>query len=218
MAAESELKDGSELVDRIARRLHRELDLSCELDDLRAWGHQGLLEARGRFDASRGAKFSTFAFYRVRGAMLDGVRRQGFLPRRAYAKLKAFEATDAVAEPLSELPANPAADGTEARARELDDALAKISAAYIIASVGQDESEPVPLPDEQVARSQLGAVVRDGLALLPDKERTLLEAVYFDGATIEEAGGRLGLSKSWASRLHAKALERMRKQLAVLED
>jgi RNA polymerase sigma factor FliA len=213
MADDSERKDLDQLVDRIARRLHRELELSCELDDLRAWGHQGLLEARARFDPSRGAKLSTFAHYRVRGAMLDGVRRQGFLPRRAYAKLRAFEAADAVAEPLGET-AVPAAEAE--RARELDDALGKISAAFVIAAVGQDESEPSELPDDAVAREQLGAAVRDGLRVLPDKERTLVEAVYFEGATIEEAGHRLGLSKSWASRLHAKALERMRRELSGL--
>src|SRR5690349_3163195 len=87
-----------ELVERVVRKLIRELDLSCEPGDLQAWGHQGLLEAKQRFDPSRNVRFSTFAYYRVRGAVLDGVRSQGFLKRRAYAKLKAFEATDSLAE------------------------------------------------------------------------------------------------------------------------
>ena len=91
-----------ELVERVVRRLIRELDLSCDPADLRAWGHQGVLEAKQRFDSARGVRFSTFAYYRVRGAVLDGVRSQGFIKRRAYAKLKAFEATDSLAEQYGE--------------------------------------------------------------------------------------------------------------------
>jgi RNA polymerase sigma factor for flagellar operon FliA len=215
MAAGSALQEHTELIDRIARRLHRELDLRCDLDDLRAWGHQGLLEAQARFDASRGVKLSTFAYYRARGAMLDGIRKQGFLPRRAYAKLKAFEAADSLGATAAEVSVAP--DGTAARAQAIDDALGKISAAFVIAAVGQATENLEALPDEAFEREETQASVRAGVRALPDKERVLLEAVYFEGLTIEDAGGRLGLSKSWASRLHAKALERMRDLLAGLD-
>src|SRR3954470_24445964 len=96
MHDDAEFEANQELVERIVRRLVRELDLSCDPDDLRAWGHQGVLEAKARFDPGRGVRFSTFAYYRVRGAVLDGVRKQGWLRRRAYAKLKALEAADAL--------------------------------------------------------------------------------------------------------------------------
>lgn len=204
-----------ELVERIVRKLVRELDLSCEPGDLRAWGHQGVLEAKQRFDAARGVKFSTFAYYRVRGAILDGVRTQGFIKRRAYAKLKAYEAADALSEEYAE--SNPQAKSmsTDARAADIEDVLGKISAAYVIAALGQSEDQPSDTPEALIEAAQNRTVVQDGLATLPDKERHLLEAVYFDGVTIEEAGAQLGLSKSWASRLHAKALSRMRKRLVV---
>lgn len=203
------------LVEQAVTRLVRELDLSCELGDLRAWGHQGLLQAKQRFDASRGVKFSTFAYYRVRGAILDGVRAQGFIKRGAYAKVKAYEAAQDIAEEYGE--ANPSAKtmSTEARAADIEDVLGKISAAYVIAALGQSEDEPHPTPETLVANAESRVVVQDGLATLPDKERHMLEAVYFQGVTIEEAGAQLGLSKSWASRLHAKALAKMRKRLVV---
>src|ERR1700712_5374852 len=113
MQADAEYQAHHELVERVVRRVSRELDLSCDPEDLKAWGHQGVLEAKARFDADRGVRFSTFAYYRVRGAVLDGVRKQGWLKRRAYAKLKAFEATDALGEPLLEVSAQVGGQGVE---------------------------------------------------------------------------------------------------------
>ena len=203
-----------ELVERVVRRLIRELDLSCEAGDLLAWGHQGLLEAKQRFDASRGVRFSTFAYYRVRGAVLDGVRAQGFIKRRAYAKLKAYEAADSLAEDSAEATAAGGAPALAERAREIEDMLGKISAAYVLSALGQSDEREQNTPESLIADAQDRGAVHDGLAALPDKERLLLEAVYFGGATIEEAGAKLGLSKSWASRVHAKALSRMRRKLS----
>lgn len=203
-----------ELVDRVVRRLVRELDLSCETGDLVAWGHQGLLEAKQRFDPARGVRFSTFAYYRVRGAILDGVRSQGFLKRRAYAKLKAFEAVDALAEHSAEsTPLEGAA--LHERANELEEVLGRISAAYVLSALGQgDEREP-ETPETLIESAEQKSAVQEGLASLPAKEQQLLNAVYYEGVTIEVAGERLGLSKSWASRIHAKALSRMKKNLQL---
>jgi RNA polymerase sigma factor for flagellar operon FliA len=204
-----------ELVDRVVRRLVRELDLSCELGDLTAWGHQGLLEAKQRFDPARGVRFSTFAYYRVRGAVLDGVRSQGFLKRRAYAKLKAFEAVDALAEQAAESGAEHERASLDQRANEIEEILGRISAAYVLSALGQGEERQVDTPETQIVDAQSREAVQQGLAGLPEKEHKLLRAVYYEGATIEEAGERIGLSKSWASRLHAKALSRMKRNLSL---
>jgi RNA polymerase sigma factor for flagellar operon FliA len=210
------MESQSELVERVLRSVVRELSLSVDLGDLRGWGHAGLLEAKQRFDASRGVRFSTFAYYRVRGAMLDGVRRQGWLRRSAYAKLRAFEAADSVSAEHAEAHANAPAPSVAARAEAIDDILGKISAAYVIATVGQDEQETQETPETLLASEETRTVVKQSLAVLPERERVLIEGVYFDGLTIEEAGARLGLSKSWASRMHAKALERMKKRVGSL--
>jgi RNA polymerase sigma factor for flagellar operon FliA len=213
MASEIDVSAHLELVERVVRRLVAELDLSCDQDDLRSWGNQGLVEAGKRFDAARGVRFSTFAYYRVRGAVIDGVRQQGFLKRRAYAKLKAFEAADSLAEPLGEANAQGPQASLAQRASDVDDALAKVTAAYVLAAVGQDRQEDEHTPASLFESAEDVRSVRAGLDVLPDNERQLVQAVYFEGATIEQAGARLGLSKSWASRLHAKALERMRNAL-----
>jgi RNA polymerase sigma factor for flagellar operon FliA len=215
MRLDAEAQAHLELVEKVVRRLSRELDLSCDPDDLRAWGQQGLLEAKQRFDASRGVRFSTFAYYRVRGAVIDGIRKQGWLRRRAYAKLKAFEAGDRVCEPLAETEAQAPSASAEQRAAQIGDMLGKISAAYLLSALGQGDDDAPETPEEQVDLAMTRKQVQRDLAELPERERILLEAVYFEGATIEEAGARLGLSKSWASRMHAKALERMRKSLTI---
>jgi RNA polymerase sigma factor for flagellar operon FliA len=215
MRVDAEVQAHQELVDKVVRRLSRELDLSCDPDDLRAWGQQGLLEARQRFDATRGVRFSTFAYYRVRGAVIDGVRKQGWLRRRAYAKLKAFEATDLVCEPVAEVEGQQPSLSAEQRAAQIGDILGKISAAYLLSALGQGDDATPETPEDHVDQAMTRKVVQRDLADLPERERALLQAVYFEGVTIEEAGARMGLSKSWASRIHAKALERMRKSLAV---
>jgi RNA polymerase sigma factor FliA len=215
MRVDAEAQAHQELVEKVVRRLSRELDLSCDPEDLRAWGQQGLLEAQQRFDAGRGVRFTTFAYYRVRGAVIDGVRKQGWLRRRAYAKLKAYEAADRVSEPVAETEAQVASTTPAARAAQIGDILGKISAAYLLSALGQGDDDQPESPEDQVDTAMTRKQVQRDLAELPERERVLLEAVYFEGLTIEEAGARLGLSKSWASRLHAKALERMRKSLTV---
>jgi RNA polymerase sigma factor FliA len=204
-----------ELVERALRRVVRELDLSVDPGDLRGWGHEGLLQAKQRFDPARGVRFSTFAYYRVRGAMLDGVRRQGWIRRSAYAKLKALEASDALCEGEGEVGAASPSPSVTERARAIDDVLAKISAAYLIAAVGQAETSD-DTPETQLEREQQRGVVQRSLDVLPERERSLVEDVYFAGFTIEDAGKKLGLSKSWASRMHAKALERLKKRIGPL--
>ena len=66
------------MVETLACRLRRELALQGGLDDLMAFGYGGLLEAHARFDATRGVRFQTYAYHRVRGAMLDGVRKMAY--------------------------------------------------------------------------------------------------------------------------------------------
>ena len=214
MYRDAEAQAHQELVDKIVRRLQRELDLSCDPDDLRGWGQQGLLEAKARFDPSRGVRFSTFAYYRVRGAVLDGVRKQGWLSRRAHAKLRAYEAADHAGEQLATVEAQSPSESVAARARALDEAIGKISAAYVMSVVGQGLEDAPETPEELLDGAELRATVQSGLAELPERERVLLTAMYYEGVTMEEAGARLGLSKSWTSRLHGKALERLRKSLA----
>lgn len=199
------------LVEGLARKVRSELDLRCELDDLVAYGLTGLLQARKRFDPARGVQFRTFAYYRIRGAILDGVRRMAFMPRAAHRRMRLAEATDAVAEPLGEARGATGVGPSRAAAGEaLDDALGKISAAFTLSALGQDAESPAETPADVLVAAEVGHRVRDAVGRLPDRERALVEGFYFHGRRFDEVAAELGISKSWASRLHTKALSRLR--------
>ncbi len=203
------IREHEGLVTSIAQRLRREMDLSVSMDDLRAWGFQGLLEARGRFDATRGVQFSTFAYYRVRGAMIDGIRKMGYVSRRAHELARLAEAADAVAEQSGEnaggrSPAQLA--DVEATVANIDDILARTTAAFVIEAVGQAERERVPQPEELMLAAEAGARVRRAIDALPEREAKVIRDFYFAGRVLDEIGADLGVSRSWVSRMHTRAL------------
>lgn len=211
------VKEHEGLVRNIAGRVRKELDLHCELDDLVAWGFQGLIEARARFDSSRGVQFGTFAHYRVRGAVIDGVRKMAYLSRRAHIARKVAEAAD----DLLEHEAATRAASPEARAdvqqtvQAIDDVLGKLTAAFVIASVGQDDSASPEPADEQLIRADESVRVREAVAKLPEREAKVVRGLYFEGRLLDDVAKELGVSKSWASRIHTKALALMKGSLSA---
>lgn len=203
------------LVKKIAHRVRAELDLTCELDDLIAFGYHGLLEARQRFDATRGVQFTTFAYYRVRGSILDGVRKMAYLPRRVHQKRRAAEALDwAIESKGEERAANPEATAdAEATLAAVDDVLGKITATFMLAAVGQDESASPESPEEQLIGATEKQRLRNALDVLPERELIVVRGMYFEGRNLDDIGAELGISKSWACRIHTRALGLLREVL-----
>ena len=207
-----------DLVDLNARQVARRLATSsATLDDLRSFGREGLLQAARSFDASRGVPFRRWANLRIRGAIIDGVRQWGHLPRRVYRELRAIAAADRVQENFDEEnSANPATTPEAADAR-LTSHLAGLATAMAMGSAilreDIDVRDDEPSPEDAVAQAELVARVRAVMATLPDAERTLIERHYFADETLDQAAASLGLSKSWGSRLHARAIERIAREL-----
>jgi RNA polymerase sigma factor for flagellar operon FliA len=208
------------LVRGIATRLRGEMELSIELEELVAWGFHGLLEARSRFDKDRGVQFNTFAYYRVRGAMIDGVRKMAYLPRRLHQMRKVAEAADLIGEASAEAQAGatPAQKADhEATLSAIDDTLGKITAAYVIEAMGQAEDDQGASPEEAVATRQHDTrrerALHAVLGKLPEREAAVVKAFYFDGRVLDDIAAELGVSKSWASRIHTRALGILRDQL-----
>src|SRR5204862_5100340 len=102
------------LVQAIARKLRKQITSRVDLEDLVGYGSKGLLEAAARFDPSHGVTFTTFAYYRIRGAMLDGLRTMGWYSRADYARYRAEERANEYLQNLAER--NAAADGAAAPA------------------------------------------------------------------------------------------------------
>ncbi|HEX9295804.1 MAG TPA: sigma-70 family RNA polymerase sigma factor [Polyangiaceae bacterium] len=217
-----------DLVDLIARQLARELGRSAELEDLRAMGHQGLLEAARRFDETRGVSFRRFANYRVRGAMLDGVRKSAPLPRRAHGRIRALEAALLVAESAAEdaapvsVPRTPDARASEQKLTEhLADMATAMAVGLLATPTVGDEGEPSAIdsamsPEEAVVQAELRQLLIAALDDLPEDERTLVRRHYLEGERFDQVAASLGLSKSWGSRLHTRAVARLTKRLRQL--
>lgn len=209
------VKQYAGLVKTIAHKVRAQMDLTCELDDLIAFGTQGLIEAASRFDETRGVQFNTFAYYRIRGAVIDGVRQMAYLPRRIHQKVRAAEAGDQITQAVGEARAASPDGRTDAiaAANAIDDTLAQLTAAFVMASVGQGEDDAPESPEEQLGDAQTRKRVLGALAVLPERERALVQGFYFDGRTFDDVAKGLGVSKSWASRLHTKALQLLREAL-----
>lgn len=213
---ESYVEEYSPLVRSLARKVRDQFELNVDLDDLVAFGFEGLVDARTRYDPSRGVQFNTFAYYRIRGAILDGVRKGGYLPRRAYARLRAAEAALTLGEQVGEerAAAQQAAAPAGNAAAALRATVARLTASYTIASVGQTEDQTERgTPEQVLINKESRERVRSAMRTLPEREMALLAGFYFEGRRFDEVAEELGISKSWASRLHQKALDRLREAL-----
>src|SRR4051812_46910204 len=181
-----------------------------EFDELVALGNAGLAEAAQRYDPDRGASFSTFAWYRVQGSIVDGLRKMTNLPRRTWAKLVALRAASEYLENRAERDTGAAQRGSSPP--EGADALANVKAAmaairtmYVtsldaIREDGFDAKDTAPSAAEGIDTARLSHRLRKALASLPEKERALVTKHYYEGKNLVEAGEELGISKSWASR------------------
>lgn len=222
MAASSDLKRLVEqhlsLVQAIARKVKKSVGASVDVDDLVGYGSKGLVEAAERFDPRHGVAFSTFAYYRIRGAMYDGLRSMGWYSRADYARYRAEERANeylrnhADREGAARAEGAPASRDPATVLSEVNEILASVATIHITsleaAAAVPDESRPAP--DLAVEGRRMAERVRRAVATLPDKERRLMELYYFKDKNLEEAGTELGLSKSWACRLHARAVELLR--------
>jgi RNA polymerase sigma factor for flagellar operon FliA len=213
-----------ELVDIIARQVKRTVGNAADLGELQSYGREGLLDAARRYDASRGVPFRAYANYRVRGAIIDGVRSMARLPRRLHERLRGLQAAGEFSEGAAE---DAHAPGAQAQAREdadraLSDHLAGMATAVAIGLVAHrahgEEGEVVGIaqsesPEEQLVQAQLIHVVRKAIDGLPKEEAELVRRHYLEGERFDHVAAELGLSKSWASRLHTRAIVRLTKRL-----
>lgn len=209
-----------ELSRRAAGMIYPRVRGYIEFEELVSLANAGLTEAASRFDPSRGASFATFAWYRVHGSILDGLRRATALPRRTWAKLVALRAASDYLENRGERAAAAAKQGAPAPSgaaalTAIQDAMSAIRTMYVtsleaIREQGFDPSGEPPALAERIDTSRLAVRLRAALDELPARERALMQKHYWEGKNLLEAGAELGISKSWASRLHAQAVERLR--------
>jgi RNA polymerase sigma factor for flagellar operon FliA len=212
------------LADVVAKQVFPIIGRLVELDDLRAAGREGLLAAARRYDPKRDVPFRAFASVRIRGAVLDTVRRMAPLPRRAYERIEGLVAAWLVSEGDAELVfrdegrPRDAASEEEALRGALGGAATAVAAAmfargaYSAANeVGDDGASD---PERALARAEILAEIEQALNRdFPQAEANILRLYYFDGLTIEAAAERMGINRGFASRLHTRGVARLRKRI-----
>jgi RNA polymerase sigma factor FliA len=211
-----------DLARRAAAMIYPRVRRHMEFEELVALGNAGLAEAATRYDPDRGATFATFAWYRVQGTIVDALRRNTTLPRRVWARLVALRAASEYLEHRSERDAGAARTGTSPASgadalAAIKDAMSAIRTMYLTSlETLQEEKGFEPAADHvdpslKIDVGRLSARLRTALERLPERERALVTKHYFEGKNLLEAGAELGISKSWASRLHGQAVERLRR-------
>ena len=219
---------GLPFVESLARRVASSMPHSIELGDLVQDGMLGLIDAAFRFDEARGIKFETFAERRVRGAMIDALRRDAW-PRGVRRQRRELEAAreelrrELGAEPsLADLAARVGSD--EAR---LGRTIVRINTIESTSPLSAGDnvdgaslpaalvpSEP-PAPDQAYEEREVRDRVRAAIASLPPRERKVIGLYYYAEATMKQIGAEIGVNESRVSQLHARAIQRLRKALGA---
>lgn len=214
LTREERIAAGQPLVRALALRIYRNIPVRMELDDLIAYGEVGLAEAARDYDPERGAQFTTFAYYRIRGAIYDGLAKMTWTSRAYYNRLR-YERMAAEAMQESAESESAGDDGVW-----FGNLTAKLGVIYLTSQSdtggGIREStieDPHVGGPALLARREIAELLRTLVDQLPMPERRLIQAVYFEGATLQHAANQTGMSKSWASRLHARALEQLARDL-----
>ncbi len=217
---------GLPFVEALARRLASSMPHSIDIGDLVQDGVLGLIDAAQRYDESRGIKFETFAERRVRGAMIDALRREAW-PRGVRRQRRELEAARETLR--RELGHEPSVADLAAKVgsdeKRLSRTILRINTIESTSPLASNEhkddaslpavlvpSEP-EAPDAVFERLQVRDRVRAAIATLPPRERKLIGLYYFGEVTMKEIGAELGVNESRVSQLHARAIQRLRQVL-----
>lgn len=203
----------------IAAKIKKGLAKNIEFDDLLAYGMTGLLEAAERYDPKMGANFMTFSYYRIRGAIYDGLRGMGWVSRTEYQKIRFEERATQYLENMAsrEVVGGDTNKSVEDNIEELANQVSQLVTIYVTSleamedlQVEDKERQPI---DERFADLEMKAHIREAIARLPEADREIVMLYYFKEFSLQEVGNQLGLSKSWTSRRHAQAIDRLTKVL-----
>ena len=213
------------LVRHLAQQIRCRMPAWVETDDLISHGQVGLLQAARDFDPKKGTKFSTFAYYRIRGAIFDGIHELTWFRADRDPATK----YDQMADSLIETAMNEGSSGVPGAINELTQeaswfhrVVGSLAVVYLAAS--DEEGRTTDVVDQSAKAPWSGLVqretrgkLREAMERLPADAAALIRAVYYEGRTLQEAADRLGISKSWASRMHAKALEQLARHMKNLD-
>ena len=219
---------GIPFVEALARRMAATMPHSIDLSDLVQDGVIGLIDAAHRFDDSRGIKFETFAERRIRGAMIDALRKDAW-PRGVRRVRRELEAArEKLRRTLGHEPSlADLAHEIGSDEKRLAKTIVRIntieSTSPFSSAENVDESQlpavMVPAeperPDMQYERDEVKGRVRNAIATLPPREQRVVALYYYNEVTMKDIGAELGVNESRVSQLHARAIKRLREALGA---
>lgn len=217
------------LVQYHVQRISVGLPKNVSRDDIKSLGLMGLLDALQKFDPSRDLKFDTYASFRIKGAIIDGLRKEDWMPRSTREKAKRVEA---MVEELEQKNLRHVEPEEVAQALQMNiDEVYQITQEHLFANVlsmedqtsDQDDSESsrfvlkdtkTVLPEEHMVKNELIDDLSKVIGELNEKEQLVLSLFYTEELTLTEIGEVMNLSTSRISQIHSKCLFKLRKLLA----
>ncbi len=209
------------MVKRIAVHLKARIPPFMEVDELVQVGMIGLIEAARSFNPTKGVAFESYAHTRIRGAMIDEVRRLSFLPRSAVAFNKSHSsASQALATELGRAPTQAELAeymGMELDSFEKDRGAARQFETYSMEVVG-DEVMNLPdqasrQPDALVEEAEMMDALADAIERLPERDKLVISLYYVEELNLREIGEVLGVSESRVSQILSANVKKLRAQL-----
>ena len=225
----------SPLVKFVAGRVAAGLPQNIEQSDLVSYGIFGLIDAIDKFDPGRGYKFETYAISRIKGAIIDELRSIDWVPRSVRAKARAIER--AISKLENELRRSPedaeVAAELEWSEGELTHTLSQISFTGLVAlddllaasnserggaaTVSDTITDGKHDPVEAYEVDEMKHLLADAINRMPDRERLVLTLYYYEGLTLAEIGGLLGVTESRVCQIHTKSILQLRGRLSEPE-
>jgi len=219
------------LVSYIYGRIAINLPPHIDREDLEHQGVMGLLAALDNFDREKGVKFETYASIRVRGAIIDYLRKQDLLSRPLRKRAGEIEqAAEAFAKKLGRAPTvSDLAVAMGTTEEEISTSLWKSSHSFILSlerelyeddegsgsTVGENLALPNPGPDDEAEKQNLLECMADAIRELPDKEKEIIALYYHEELTLKEIGAVLGISESRVCQIHSRAVFNLRQKMQL---
>ena len=216
----------AQLVKLVAGRLSMYLGHNVEYDDLVSYGIFGLIDAIDKFDMDKNVKFETYASLRIRGAILDQIRKMDWIPRTVRQRqrkideaMKNVEMRTGRAATDEEIAVELGVSGDELLNWQSQLKVTNVISLNEFEEQGQEPTMEVASqnrfsqPEDVVEEEELKVKLIESLELLTEKERRVIELYYYEELTLKEISMVLEVSESRVSQLHTKALAKMRKKL-----
>ena len=214
------------LVNLVAGRMGMYLGYTVEYDDLVGYGIFGLIDAIDKFDLTKNVKFETYASLRIRGSILDQIRKMDWVPRTLRQRQKQMDSAAAKIETKEGRPATDVEIAKELNIAEEEYSgwKSEIQLANMIslddyleqsgdANIEPGGSQRFEQPEKAIEKEELKQMLAEALKTLTEKECSVITLYYYEDLTLKEISQILGVSESRVSQLHSKALQKMRGKL-----